>query len=140
MVLGFCLLTTVVRGGNDAFEAYSTGELSAVNFAYDHVRPGEIIGAVAPYLPIGQDDVGTIPVYVAADQAGPVTRQTLQSDLQRTRPSLIILSQSQEAWGEIVEDYPKGWERTLAGQLQRDGYRVAATWPNATVLRATSTP
>ena len=90
-------------------------------FAYDHVRPGELIGAVAPYLPIGQDAVGTIPVYVAADEAGPVTQQILQSELLRTRPALIILSQSQEAWGEILEGYPKGWEGTLAGQLQRHG-------------------
>ncbi len=137
VVLGFSLLTVVVRGGNDAYESYSTGELSAVNFAYHHVRPGEVIGAVAPYLPVGQDAVGTIPVYVAADQSGAVSPQTLQSELRRTRPAFIILSQSQEAWGEIVEGYPKGWERTLADGLRRDGYRVAATWPTATVLRAT---
>ncbi len=139
VVLAFCLLTTVVRGGNDAFEAYSAGELSAVNYAYQHVRPGELIGAAAPYLPIGQDAVGSIAVYVAADQAGPVTQRTIRSELQRTRPALIILSQSQEAWGEIVEGYPKGWEHTLDGQLQRGGYRVDAMWPTATVLRATST-
>ena len=49
---------TRVRGGNDYYETFTTGELSAVNFAYLHVQPAQTIGLVAPYEPIGQWSVG----------------------------------------------------------------------------------
>ena len=140
VVLGFSLLTTVVRGGNDAFEAYSNGELAAVDFAYSHTHAGQIIGAVAPYLPVGQQDVGSVLVYVAADQAEAATPEEFLRELERTRPEFVVLSRSQEAWGEIVEGYPKGWEHALSGQLERHGYKIVASWPTATVLRARDHP
>jgi hypothetical protein len=134
-VLGFALATAVVRGGNDAYEAYSRGELAAVNFTYDHVQPGQSIGLVAPYLPIGQQDVGSVPVFVVADAGGTPTLHTDRSLLIGNRPAWVILSHSQEAWGEIVAGYPKGWEVSIEGALVEHGYRIAATWSTATVLR-----
>jgi hypothetical protein len=135
VVVGFCLATTVVRGGNDAFEAFSSGELAAVNFAYDHVQSGQTIGMVAPYLPCGQRDIGSVQFFVAADVGGNPTLRYDRSELLRTRPAFIILSQSQEAWGEIVAGYPRRWESSLENALVRDNYRIAARWPTATVLR-----
>jgi hypothetical protein len=135
-LLGFALLTTVARGGNDAYEAFSMGELQAVNFAYDHVQPRQSIGLVVPYLPVGQRDVGSVKVFVADDGPTVFTLHHDRSALLSTRPELIILSQSQEAWGEIVAGFPPGWERSIEDDLLRNGYRVAARWPTATVLLA----
>ena len=135
-LFGFALLTTVARGGNDAYEAFSTGELQAVNFAYDHVQPRQSIGLVAPYLPVGQRDVGSVNVFVADDGPTVFTPHHDQSALLRTRPEWIILSQSQEAWGETVAGFARGWERSIENDLIRNGYRVAARWQTATVLHA----
>jgi hypothetical protein len=138
VVLGFSVLTTFVRGGNDAYEAFSNGELSAVTFTYDHARPGESIGLVAPFLPIGQQDVGSVSVFAVADGLEPPTLQDVQATLHTRQPAWIILSHSQEEWGEIVAGYPRGWQSTLEGRLLHNGYTVAGTWPTATVLRATA--
>jgi hypothetical protein len=135
-LFGFALLTTVVRGGNDAYEAFSMGELQAVNFAYDHVQPRQSIGLVAPYLPVGQRDVGSVNVFVADDGPTVFTLRHDESTLLRTQPEWIILSQSQEAWGETVAGFARGWERSIENDLIRNGYRVAASWSTATVLHA----
>jgi hypothetical protein len=135
-LFGFALLTTVVRGGNDAYEAFSIGELQAVNFAYDHVQPRQSIGLVAPYLPVGQRDVGSVNVFVADDGPTVFTLRHDASALLRAQPEWIILSQSQEAWGETVAGFARGWERSIENDLIRNGYRVAARWSTATVLHA----
>jgi hypothetical protein len=135
-LFGFAFLTTVVRGGNDAYEAFSTGELQAVNFAYDRVQPRQSIGLVAPYLPVGQRDVGSVNVFVADDGPTVFTLHHDESTLLRRRPEWIILSQSQEAWGENVAGFARGWERSIENDLIRNGYRVAARWLTATVLQA----
>jgi hypothetical protein len=134
VVLGFALLTTVVRGGNDAYESFSTGELAAVHYAYAHVHRGQTIGAVAPYLPIGQEATGEVAVYVAADQGGSTTVPSLTTELLRARPAAVILSRAQEAWGEDVAGFAPGWQRSVSTALQQSGYRTAARWPTATVL------
>jgi hypothetical protein len=130
VVLGFAVVTTIVRGGNDSYEAFSTGELAAVNYAYDHVRPGQIIGVITPFLPIEMRDVGSVAVY--ASSGGTVKQQG--SILIKARPAVIVLTQSQEAWGELVAGYPKGWEAVVEVNLVQHGYRVVASWPTATVL------
>jgi hypothetical protein len=135
VVLGFALLTTVVRGGNDVYESFSTGELAAVNYAYDQAHGGQTIGAVAPYLPIGQRAKGEVAFYDAADQVKNTTVRSLTEDLLRAHPDVVILSRAQEAWGENVAGFAPGWEQTVSHKLQRSGYRVAARWPTATVLR-----
>jgi hypothetical protein len=135
VVLGFALLTTVVRGGNDVYESFSAGELAAVNYAYDHVHSGQTIGVVAPYLPIGVHGAGEVAIYDAADAGGTTTVRSLTKDLQRAHPDAVILSRAQEAWGENVAGFTPGWEQTVSNTLQRNGYAVAARWPTATVLR-----
>jgi hypothetical protein len=134
VVLGFALLTTVVRGGNDVYESFSAGELSAVNYAYDHVHSGQTIGVVAPYLPIGLRGTGEVAIYDAADAGGNTTVRSLTKDLQQAHPDAVILSRAQEAWGENVAGFTPGWEQTVSNALQRSGYGVAARWPTATVL------
>ena len=136
LVFVIAVSTVVVRGGNDAYESYSTGELAAVTYAYAHVRSNQLIGVVAPYLPIGQEAIASSRVFaVTAGIATPTTAQIL-AQFRRQRPHWIVLNDAQEAWGEIVAGYPKGWQTALQGQLVRHGYQVVASWPTATVLRA----
>ena len=99
-LLALALVTVVVRGGNDAYEAYSAGELAAVDYAYSHVHSGQTIGIVTSYLPIGQRDVGSVQLFVASEVGGTPTLHYDQKELLGAHTPLIILSQSQEAWGE----------------------------------------
>ena len=138
-VLACALVTTVVRGGNDAYESFSTGELAAVNYVYDHIKPGQLIGVANYYLPIGQKDVGSVGEYVAPDE--PESHLTrISTHLLNAAPAYIILSQSQEAYGqEVVGDNP-GWLSQVQRGLVGHGYVVAARWRTATVLKKVTGP
>ena len=134
VVLGFAVVTTIVRGGNDSYEAFSRGELAAVNYAYGQVRPGQIIGVVTPFLPIDMRDLGSVVVYASSGGSSSPTVKQEGSILIKAKPAVIVLTQSQEAWGELVAGYPKGWEAVVEVDLVQHGYRVVASWPTATVL------
>ena len=138
-VLACALVTTVVRGGNDAYESFSTGELAAVNYVYDHIKPGQLIGVANYYLPIGQKDVGSVGEYVAPDE--PESHLTrISTHLLNAAPAYIILSRSQEAYGqEVVGDNP-GWLSQVQRGLVGHGYVVAARWRTATVLKKVTGP
>jgi hypothetical protein len=133
ILLSSTFATTVARGGNDAFESFSVGELDAVNYVYAHAHTGYVITMVSPYLPFNQADVGSLN-WVSWETAGYVTVKQLRGDLTKFHPQFIILSQSQENWGEIVVGLPRGWENTLLISLVSTGYHVASSWPTATVL------
>jgi hypothetical protein len=133
VVLGFSLATTLVRGGNDAYEAFSKGEMAAGNYAYGHARTGQTIGIVAPFLPFDQEKIDSVYVYVAAG-GGILPLKSVEAGLVEVRPKWIVLSQSQEAWGELLAGYPIGWEATLEVNLAQQGYNIVAQWSTATVL------
>jgi len=135
VVLSFALATTIVRGGNDGYESFSSGELAAVNYAYAHVSAGETIGITNYYLPIGQRDITTVGVY---DPGITSSYQKIGRLLLRAQPALIILSQSTEAYGEQVTGYPVGWEATLETTFVNHGYQIVAHWTTATVLKAST--
>jgi hypothetical protein len=134
LVLGFAVVTTIVRGGNDSYEAFSRGELAAASYAYDQVHPGQIIGVVAPFLPVDMRDLGSVVVYASSGGSPFPTVKQQGSILTRAKPTVIVLTQSQEAWGELIAGYPKGWEAIVEVHLVQHGYRVVASWPTATVL------
>jgi hypothetical protein len=133
-VLACALVTTVVRGGNDAYESFSTGELAAVNYVYDHVKSGDVIGMANYYLPIGQKDVGSVAQFVAPDEPENHLGR-ISNFLLRAAPNYIIFSKSQEAYGEqVVGDNP-GWESQVQRSLVGHGYSIVARWSTATVLK-----
>jgi hypothetical protein len=133
VVMGFAVATTVNRGGNDAYEAFSLGELAAVNYAYDHAHDGDTVGMIVPYLPFGARDEGSVYFNSYIGLGTHPLKETLSNFLKQP-PAFIVLSQSQEAWGEIVAGLPKGWESTFERQLVNTRFRVVATWPTAKVL------
>jgi hypothetical protein len=132
VVLAFAVATTIVRGGNDAYVSFSQGELAAVNYTYAHVRAGQTIGVMNYYLPIGQRDITTVGIF---NPGTPTSYRKIGNLVVHAKPAFIILSQSTEAYGEEVTGYPIGWEASLETVFVNHGYRIAAHWPTATVLR-----
>jgi hypothetical protein len=138
-VLACALVTTVVRGGNDAYESFSKGELAAVNYVYDHIKPGESIGLANYYVPIGQKDVGSVTEATAPDEPENHLKR-ISNYLLHASPAYIILSKSQEAYGEqVVGDNP-GWENAVEDALVGHGYFIAVRWHTATVLQRGKRP
>jgi hypothetical protein len=136
VVLAFAFATTIVRGGNDAYEAFSKGELAAVNLAYDHARGGQTIESVNGYLPIGQRGVGTVIITSAVGESDLTARQISKSMLHH-HANLIILSRSQQQYGVQVSGLPLDWEVTLESTLVNHHYKIIGQWPTATVLQLT---
>lgn len=137
IVFASAVATTVARGGNDAYESFSVGELDAVNYVLAHVQNNNTIGMVSPYLPFNQADVGEIN-WDAISTDGGTTEHKIKKGLLHLHARFIILSQSQENWGEIVAGYPKGWENGVLVYLLNHGYHVAVAWNTATVLEVTT--
>jgi hypothetical protein len=133
-VLCTAFLTTVVRGGNDSYESFSKGELAAVNYVYQHVKIGQTVDIAVSYMPMGQRNVGSISIGAISGGSETPPVHFYQTELVRLRPRWIILSRSQEAWGEFVAGYPKGWIDRLEASLIANGYSVAAHWTTAVVL------
>jgi hypothetical protein len=137
VLFGFATVTTVVRGGNDAYESFSTGEVDAANYIYAHAVPLDLIGIVSPYAPLGQRDVGSVGIYVVSETANIPRLSVVGANLVHHRPTFVDLGAAQEAWGVILAGYPPGWETTVEHYLLAHGYKVAARWSTATVLRLT---
>jgi hypothetical protein len=135
VLVSMCVVTSIVRGGNDAYESYSVGELNAVNYVYDHVKVNQVVGVISTYLPIGQRDVGSLDVISFGGDNIP-TLKDMSKSLLRIRPDYVILSTSQENWGEVVGGYPPGWENDVGAKLLAAGYRVVAYWSTAQVYEA----
>lgn len=137
-LLGLAISTTISRGGNDAYEAFTPGEVAAVAYAYSHATHGQSVGSVTFYLPAYQGSLNTIPTYLAVGNQIPPLTQLLKRFVDH-RPTWIVLGRSQEAWGEIVAGYPRGWESRLITQLRRRGYSIARRWSTASVLHLSRT-
>jgi hypothetical protein len=137
IMLSSSLATTVARGGNDAFESFSIGELDAVNYVNSHVRYNDVVGLISPYVPYNQAKVGSINWYSLSTGGGSTIRQ-LESGLIQLHPRFIILSQSQENWGEIIGGFAKGWENQVFISMLNHGFHVVAAWQTATVLEVDS--
>ena len=130
--------TTIARGGNDSYQAMSTSDLSAVNYVYAHAPTGHIVyvGMTDPYMPLLYKDVGVIREF--DDNA--VLPKNLDQDPKRflqKKPLFILLSKSEEAYGEQVLGYPAGWQKKIQKVLLRNGYQVVARFPTAVVLKRT---
>ncbi len=137
VVFGLSLATFFVRGGNDAYESFSLGELAAVNYVYDHIKVGQTIGMVIPYLPLGQRDIGSVHYFPAAEAGIAPTLENLRREFLKIRPDFIVLSAAQEAWGTIIAGYPPDWESRLRIYLTGHKYQIVAKWATATVLKST---
>jgi hypothetical protein len=132
------IATTVARGGNDSYQAMSTSDLSAVKYVYAHApKHHEVnVGMTDPYMPLLYQQVGVIREF----NDYPVLPKNLYKDPKRflrKKPLFILLSKSEEAYGEQVLGYPAGWQKKIEAILLANGYFVAAHFPSAVVLKRT---
>jgi len=135
-VLTCALAMTVVRGGNDSYASFSADELASVNYVYDHIAPGQVIGLANYFMPLGQRKIGVVSEYFAASDAGPASLKSITPHFLRNRPQYIILAKSQEQYGEQVSGLPVGWVNRVKDQLVASGaYIVVAHWPTSVVLK-----
>ncbi len=137
MVTALIVVTVVllvfVRGGNDYYETYTSGELSAVNYLDTHVPTGSLVGTFSAYVPLGASSLTTYRVYIAVlyDDASVATDL---ARLNRAHPQFLLLTQSEEHWGDVVMGYPAGWEQVAEQTLLRHHYRVVFHNSTASVL------
>lgn len=136
IILIFAVATVIVRGGNDAYESWTTGEFAAVNYTYNHMSPGQTLGLANSYTPFGFRGVGTWNVFVAAAPKMVAKTGVRPASFLKHDAQWIVLSQSQEAWGVDVGGYPASWELNLESALLKEGYKIVKVWPTATVLHA----
>jgi hypothetical protein len=134
VVLAFA--TTIARGGNDDYQSMSTGDLLAVQYVYAHAPTGVdiYVGMTDAFMPLLYKDVGV----VRAFDDLPVLPKNLKRDPRRflrQKPLFILLSKSEQAYGQQVLGYPADWQAKIEKVLLRNGYRIVARFPTAVVLR-----
>ena len=135
-VLTCALAMTVVRGGNDAYASFPADELASVNYVYDHIAPGQVIGLANYFMPIGQRKIGVVTEYFAASDTGTASLSSVTSHFLKNRPRYIILAKSQEQYGVQVSGLPVGWVNRVKNELIASGvYTVVAHWPTSVVLK-----
>jgi hypothetical protein len=127
---------TLVRGGNDYYETFTQGELSAVNLAYRLAHAGQTIGLVAAFEPIGQWSVGDVNITAVAATDYVPTLIHVEHSLKKNHSTFILLGQAQEHWGIALGGYHPGWMMAVEGYLVANGYKVVGSFGSATVLQA----
>jgi hypothetical protein len=73
--------------------------------------------------------------WVSLYTSGSPTIKEITTGLLQIHAQYVVLSQSQENWGEIVAGFPKGWESRVFLSLATHGFHVVAAWPTASVLQ-----
>jgi hypothetical protein len=124
VLLGSTVIMSVVRGGNDYYETFSTGELAAVQFIYANATTGQVVGLVAPYEPIGQNKVGLVFVRGVAAGGTIPTLKKIASQFEQACPAWVLLGPAQLHWGEVLAGYGPSWEQFVVTGLQARGYHL----------------
>ena len=134
-VLILAVATVFVRGGNDSYESWTTGEFAAVDYMYNHIAPGQTLGLANSYIPYGYRDVDLIHIFIPDGNK----RSRWPVSFAKHEATWVILSRSEWSWGVNVAGYPNDWQAKLEHSLLSEGYVVSKTWPTATILRAQKT-
>ncbi len=131
-VLILSLATVLVRGGNDSYESFTTGEFAAIQYTYNHITPGQTLGLADAYIPWGYRDVDLIHVFIpGGNNPSKWPRSFAQNEA-----TWIVLSTSEASYGVNVAGFRANWQSTLERSLLGEGYRIVKAWPTATVLKA----
>jgi hypothetical protein len=118
LLSGLGLATVAARGGNDAYTSISRADVAAVSYVYQHVRPGQTVGALLPDAPLNVKDVGTV-LQISYD--GCVQAADTARCLLAARPDYLVITPSQDNQGQIFDGLRPGWTGNLARQLEAAG-------------------
>ncbi|EWM10909.1 hypothetical protein [Kutzneria sp. 744] len=127
IALGLSILATVaVRGGNDAYVAFTKADVDVVQKAYDLARDGQSIGTVVSYAPLEWQRVGDVRQVSAED--GCTVFPNGESCVLKAKLDFLVINHAQDAYGTVYFGAPPGWTGALADRLIADGYyeRVAS--------------
>ncbi|MEV6610048.1 hypothetical protein [Kutzneria sp. NPDC051319] len=127
IALGLSILATVaVRGGNDAYVAFTRADVDVVQKAYDLARDGQSIGTVVSYAPLEWQRVGDVRQVSAED--GCTVFPNGESCVLKAKLDFLVINHAQDAYGTVYFGAPPGWTGALADRLIADGYyeRVAS--------------
>ncbi len=121
IALGLAILATVmVRGGNDAYVAFTKADVDVVQKAYDLARDGQSIGTVVSYAPLEWQRVGDVR-QVSAEDSCTVFPDT-ESCVLKANLDYLVLNHAQDSYGTVYFGAPPGWTVKLADQLVADGH------------------
>ncbi|MFI9382387.1 hypothetical protein [Kutzneria sp. NPDC052558] len=119
-VLGLAILATVtVRGGNDAYVAFTKADITVVQKAYDLAKDGQSIGTVVSYAPLEWQRVGDVR-QVSAEDSCAVFPNT-ESCVLKANLDYLVINHAQDSYGAVYFGAPPGWTSRLADQLVADG-------------------
>lgn len=113
------LATVTVRGGNDAYVAFTKADVDVVQKAYDLARNGQSIGTVVSYAPLEWQRVGDVR-QVSAEDSCAVFPDT-ESCVLKANLDYVVINHAQDSYGVVYFGAPAGWTSRLADQLIAEG-------------------
>ena len=131
------LVLTFTRGLNASFERTPPDQVRASETLRDLVRPGDRVAlpttvGLTPPLPLTETPVDYLDLE-ACDSGD------LDGCLGEERPAFVLLTLTQERYGELLESRPDGWVWRLGDQLGASGeYRRVFAAPDAWLLQSTT--
>lgn len=116
------LILTFTRGLNVSFERTPPQQVLASQTLYDLAQPGDQVAmassvGLSPYLDI--TDVSISYLMLEDCTSGPVERCT-----GTPMPEFVLLTATQERYGELTEDRPAGWFWQFGDRLLQSGQYV----------------
>jgi hypothetical protein len=131
-VLG--LATVVARGGNDAYTSFSRSDVAATQAAYGLATPGQTIsGLTSDALPLGYAQIGVVEQSTIGNNCPDFSRIT--TCVLTAAPDYLIVTPSQDIYGQIYYGEPPGWSGRLVTDLDASGaYRIIFRQDDSQVL------
>lgn len=128
------LATVTVRGGNDAYVAFTKADVDVVQRAYDLARNGQSIGTVVSYAPLEWQRVGDVRQVSAED--GCAVFPDTEACVLKAGLDFLVVNHAQDAYGTVYFGAPPGWTSELADRLVADGRYVRVVREDGSQLLA----
>lgn len=128
----------VIRYGNERFEYFTEDEVAAVDWMYLNAAPRSQLVALNPQVAWRDQDITTFAYVGQIDHRHLDEAEEILSYLtpKSGRDGYLLMTRSQEAYGEMAQGQPPGWtaevERMLVGTGEAE---VVFRNADATVLR-----
>ena len=116
-----------IRYGNERMDYFRPGEIEAVNYVYDHARPGSQIVAGTDMLPWRSREYNTYTYSVVTNMIhdNDIDQLVKQMSSGKYPESYLILTRSQQASAELLFNWPPGtWEHFEASLLASKKFKL----------------
>lgn len=136
---GLGMATVAVRGGNDAFLAFTRADVAAVSYINDNAANGSRFTTLGPYAPVRFARIRDLVLVNVGDYARrgedcdaiDDTRQCIV----RARVDYLMINPQQDLGGVILDGRPAGWTEQIRRELvDRADYRVVFSSGGRVVL------